>query len=168
MKRDPSLAPLSRDHHHALTLARALKRDASPRIVAALPSEPAALILHVRGRFADELEPHFAAEERILVPACVAHGEPLRALAMRVLDDHEALRASVTGLAVDDSLADRLDAFARLLDDHVRFEERSWFIAIEATLSAETLAAMTPQVQAALASTTAGGTHDEEAETRRP
>jgi tellurite resistance-related uncharacterized protein len=135
MKRDPILAPLSRDHHHALVLARSLKRDAPAAVTANLPGAPSLLIEHVRERFARELEPHFAIEERDLVPECELNGEPLRSLAQRVLRDHAALRASVAGLTVDETLAERLDAFAHLLEEHVRFEERSWFVALEGAWS---------------------------------
>ena len=55
MKRHPSLASLSRDHHRALVLARDVRR--------ALP-DASALVADVRRRFARELEPHFAIEER--------------------------------------------------------------------------------------------------------
>lgn len=135
MKRDPSLAPLSRDHHRALVLARALKRDAPAALTARLPRGPVELAEHVRGWFARDLEPHFAIEEVDLVPASDLAGEPLRSLAQRVLHDHAALRASVADLAADAALTDRLDTFARLLEEHVRFEERSWFVALEALWS---------------------------------
>jgi tellurite resistance-related uncharacterized protein len=105
VKRHPSLVSLSRDHHHALVLARDARRDAGD----------------IAKRFEEELAPHFALEERELVRRCVDYGEPLATLAKRVVADHEALRALVA------SPSD----FGAKLEEHVRFEEREWFPAIE-------------------------------------
>jgi hemerythrin-like domain-containing protein len=139
MKRHASLAALSRDHHHALVLAQSLKHDAPERLREGLPRDGDQLVEVVRERFARELEPHFAIEERVLVPRCRSHGGELGAQADSILEQHHAIRAHVAGLAAGPALRDQLDAFGRALDEHVRFEERSWFPMLERELGDEAL-----------------------------
>jgi hypothetical protein len=113
MKRDPRLQPLSRDHHHALVLARRATRGALG-------------IAEVRRAYDAELAPHFAVEESALLPALYAAGRT--DLADRMLHEHHEIQAA---LARED-----LSSFGRLLTDHVRFEERDLFPAYEAILAA--------------------------------
>jgi len=118
MKRHPDLQPLSDDHHAALVLARRLRRAEGPL--------GPALAHEVRQRFAAELEPHFEVEERLLFPALALHG------ATRVVDqavaDHRRLRALVSGAWSEETAGE----IGRLLERHVRFEERSLFPEAEA------------------------------------
>jgi hypothetical protein len=136
VKRHPSLASLSRDHHHALALARDARRW--------LPGHSAtapAFIAEVRRRFDAELVPHFAIEERELVMRSVAHGEPLASLAGRVVADHDALRTIVASLDPP-LLTSQCEAFGARLEQHVRFEEREWFPALEEHLGSDALAGL--------------------------
>ena len=64
MKRDPRLRPLSRDHHHALALARRATLAATDRN----PGAPRDAWDEVVQKFDDELLPHFEIEERFLLP----------------------------------------------------------------------------------------------------
>lgn len=126
--------PLSRDHHHALVLAREARGW--------LPEDtrdPLVFIAEVRRRFDAELEPHFAIEEHELVTRSVAHGEPLASLAARVVADHGALRSMVGSFDPPD-LASQCAAFGARLEEHVRFEEREWFPALEEHLGTDALA----------------------------
>lgn len=113
MKRAAGLLSLSRDHHRALVLARALRR--------AEPPAPLDVIA--------ELEPHFAVEEAELVPRALAHGGALADLATKLVADHAAMRAASDPMA-----------FGDLLEAHVRFEERDFFPALERELGEEALA----------------------------
>lgn len=134
MKRDPRLADLTRDHHHALVLALTLRRalrDGSDL------REPVVRLLH---QFADEIEPHFRVEEATLVPALRALGKAEQALAQRVEHDHAALRAGVQRAERGETA--HLAAWAQLLDDHVRFEERELFERAQAVLPAAALDAV--------------------------
>lgn len=152
MKRHPSLASLSRDHHHALVLARDARREVA---------DAAAFIVDVRRRFDAELAPHFAIEERELVPLSTAHGEPLAGLAARVLADHEALRALVA--ALDPArLAEQRETFGDRLEAHVRFEEREWFPALETHLGPDALARRAVALRPAPTSAIVGYHQDEE------
>jgi hypothetical protein len=122
MKRDPRLQGLSSDHHQGLVLARRIaqgKLDATA----------------VRQHFDAELEPHFRAEEELMLPALEAAGES--ELVARTWGDHAALRAHLA--AAEGGEAGRLEAFAALLDEHIRFEERELFPAAEARVPASAL-----------------------------
>lgn len=123
MKRDQRLRRLSDDHHQALVLAR--------RATTAATSGQAEAITtawnEVVRRFHDELLPHFLVEERYLLPAVERAGHG--ALARRTREDHAALRRLVSDDRHD--LATRLGRFGALLRDHVRFEERVLFPAIQ-------------------------------------
>lgn len=126
MKRSPTLQPLSREHHTALTLAKACERAAQSgdAIMMSLACQRAVLA------FANELEPHFKLEEQSLLP--LLKSPAARALAQRTLLDHEQLRGMLTGLQQND--AGTLGNFGKHLSAHVRFEERELFPVIESLL----------------------------------
>jgi hemerythrin-like domain-containing protein len=139
MKRSPELTDLSRDHHAALVIARRAERAAE--------GDDAALReawLGLRAAFAAELEPHFAVEERTLLPALAAAGEEARVA--RTLADHTRLRA----LAAGDATRDALRELGALLHRHVRYEEKDLFPCAERVLSTAALAAVA-EASAALA-----------------
>lgn len=73
--------------------------------------------------FERELEPHFQAEERDILPLLVAAGE--LALVERTLAEHVILRDLAGQLRSPDAAT--LARFAELLLAHVRFEERELF-----------------------------------------
>ncbi|MCA9622232.1 MAG: hemerythrin domain-containing protein [Myxococcales bacterium] len=133
MKRHPSLVALSRDHHHALVMAQSLKLDAPARLTASLPASATERVALLTAWFARELEPHFMLEERVLP----GHADPT--LVGRVLADHARLRDTLATLATATDLPLALDAWARDLEDHIHFEERSWFPSIEQTLAEDEL-----------------------------
>lgn len=131
MKRHPALQPFSRDHNVGLVFARRLVRG-----------DP---IAEEFGRFwEDELDAHFRDEEALLGPlASDAHRG-------RLFAEHDEIRHLVTNLAVAD-LAD----LGRRLADHIRWEERVLFPAIEASASASELIGLanrTADVESARAS----------------
>ncbi len=133
MKRSPELRDLSDDHHRALVLARHARHAAS-----AGGDVLAEAWERVRRELAEALEPHFRIEERWLLPALARVGEA--ELVARTVEDHTALRAAAGPGARLGSEA--LAAFARRLEAHVRFEERSLFPAAEARLAPAELAAV--------------------------
>jgi hypothetical protein len=68
MKRHPALVPLSRDHHHALVIARRL-RQATEQTA---DDAARAFLAH----WHDEERHHFRLEEEVLLPAYAARGAP--------------------------------------------------------------------------------------------
>lgn len=117
MKRSQKLIKLSREHHAALVLARraqtkAQNIDVITKLMADFPS-----------RWNNELVPHFAEEECMLVPRLQAEGSS--PLAERLLQDHDRLRLLSARIVSGESSV--LPEFGKLLSGHVRFEERELF-----------------------------------------
>lgn len=123
MKRSPALQPLSREHHTALTLAKACER-AAQSCDEGLVAETCRRVLRA---FSDELEPHFRIEEHLLLPLLC--GVENQLLAERTLADHQRLRALLDNLRQNDREA--LGSFGKCLSAHVRFEERELFPTVE-------------------------------------
>jgi hemerythrin-like domain-containing protein len=132
MKRSQELIELTREHHHALVLARRA-------IVAAREASAArALAAELTEIFSRELEPHFLVEEEKLLPALRDAGQ--YASAARTLDEHRQLRALAQAGAAGEMAS--LLSFGLLLEAHVRFEERELFPLAETILPAHVLAAV--------------------------
>ncbi len=114
MRRDPRLIPLSREHHAALRLARAL-----------IGGTGVATLAQMR----PELQAHFDEEERDLLPVLRAAGE--HALVRRLLAEHEQLMHLFDAAEAGQRCAEAGEA----LIAHVRFEEREMFPAVERHLA---------------------------------
>lgn len=122
MKRHDSLRPLSREHHHALALARVLRHaeDAEQRRAA-------------RDRLAKQwaavLVPHFADEERWLLPLLTAEE------ADHLTGDHDTLRelasSVITSEPADPPAHQVFRELGVRLHDHIRWEERDLFEALQ-------------------------------------
>ncbi len=84
-----------------------------------------------------ELEPHFAQEERTLLPALTRLG--LTEWVERTLSDHAQLRALCASTSGEFDRA-TLAAFGLLLWNHVRFEETVLFVEAQQRLSEHELA----------------------------
>lgn len=117
LKRDPSLIPLSHDHHHGL--ARVFEIRQALRAGADLEPEAA----RARAHYEQSLVPHFEAEEAAVFPAIRAVGVAT-ALVAQLVDEHARLRAMAVEL---EPTAPSLSAFADLLERHIRMEERELF-----------------------------------------
>jgi iron-sulfur cluster repair protein YtfE (RIC family) len=113
MKRHPSLEPFSRDHNIGLVLARSLAREDGGVADAFLVA------------WEDEMDDHFREEERLLVPLL---GEDE---STRLRDEHENIRGLANRLQHGD--AGVLKDLGRMLDEHIRWEERVMFPLIERT-----------------------------------
>lgn len=121
-KRDPSLIPLSHDHHHALVRVFEIRR------AIAAGADLAPEIARTRDSYEAELRPHFAAEEETLVPALrEASALPEPEIA-GLVEDHRRLEEMVAALTRGGG---DLGAFADLLERHVRSEERRIFPAYQ-------------------------------------
>jgi len=123
MKRDIRLQGLSQDHHHALVLARYIAA------ICARGGMDASVVELVKERFAAEIAPHFAIEERLLD---ALGGSGLDALATRTRNEHAAMRQLLETTSETDPAC--LCEFGKLLTEHVRFEERELYPACEERL----------------------------------
>jgi len=130
MLRDPSLIPLSHQHHNGLSLCvltrRSLAADTSPANIAKLARRAI-------DRYELELVNHFEIEEQVLFPACA----PLP-LIDSLLADHRALESLIATLRVSPSAA-LLEEFCALLSAHIRREESELFEHIQRTLPPDVL-----------------------------
>lgn len=135
MKRSAQLRDLSEEHHHGLVEARRLR----------LASEGKAPLEEAVAAFLDawhgELRPHFRVEEEIVLPAFARAVAPDDARIARVLTEHVALRRAARDLERAEGEARRALAgeIGRALHDHIRFEERVLFPAIEEALAGPSL-----------------------------
>ncbi|WP_374510730.1 hemerythrin domain-containing protein [Niveibacterium sp.] len=119
MRRTAHLRPLSREHHAALRLASHLGQANSPEALETAVAEAFAL--------KPELLAHFRFEETELIPELERFGEG--ALVAQLRADHEVL---IDFLASAPRMKRHAASFAQLLNEHVRFEERVLFPALEA------------------------------------
>ena len=136
--RAPALVPLSRDHHEALVQALWLRRAAGR------PPAARAFLDYYRA----ELEGHMADEEDVVLPAAEAV-DP--AGAARIRQEHGEIRGLAAALAAamtGGEIATTMEALARLLHDHVRYEERVFFMAVQAALPGDALDAMGAALEA--------------------
>lgn len=127
MKRNSALQPLSREHHTALTLAKACERA----VRSGSAEQVGAACHRAIQAFTNELEPHFQIEEQSLLP--LLKNTETQPLVQRTLADHRQLRALLKDLQQND--ANALGGFGKRLSAHVRFEERELFPALESILT---------------------------------
>ncbi len=129
MLRDPSLIPLSHQHHNGLSLCvlmeRELAKDSSSPTIARLAQKAV-------DRYEVELVNHFEIEEQTLFPEFP--GELVDSL----IRDHRRLESMIDTLRSKPTAA-LLTEFTSLLRKHIRQEENELFEAIQRELPRETL-----------------------------
>ena len=134
MLRDPSLIPLSHQHQHALALCVRLDRALLQTGTVDLD----AWRLEVHQLYADEVQFHFAAEEKILFPAARRFSE-LVALVEELSGEHERLWECFVHAGQGTMDQGELATFVKLLSGHIRKEERQLFEAIQTQMRPEEL-----------------------------
>jgi iron-sulfur cluster repair protein YtfE (RIC family) len=127
MIRDKNLIPLSHQHQHALALCVRIDRSLQGGGRAAEWLDEVAAI------FNSEIRYHFAAEEKVLFPACEKY-EPLRPLIKHLLSEHGSLRGFFAMAANKTMDTRQLTTFHQTLSQHVRTEERQLFEQIQALM----------------------------------
>ena len=129
MLRDPSLVPLSHQHHNGLALCvltrRSLGEDSSPDNVARLAQRAV-------DRYELELANHFEIEEQILFPAIEGATGKL-AVVGELIAEHREVERLIAQLraAPTEALLARL---CGLLTEHIRREENELFQMAQACL----------------------------------
>lgn len=114
MKRHRALEPFSRDHYSGLVAARHLKNSPGPNSVAELLS-----------LWKDELEDHFHEEENLL-----AHRAPPD-LEFQLRREHEEIRLMIAQAESSELSNAEIVLLGERLHDHIRWEERVLFPALE-------------------------------------
>lgn len=136
MKRHPSLIPLSHDHQRSLALAVMIARRSKP---------DEELARKARAMWRDELEPHFAIEERDVFPFADGEGD----LTRQLIGEHRELRRLALAVGQGDDLRAELEAFGSLLSSHIRSEERRLFEAMQSALDEDEMAELGRRIAAA-------------------
>ncbi|MCL5769729.1 MAG: hemerythrin domain-containing protein [Planctomycetes bacterium] len=131
LKRHVSLQPFSRDHFLGLTRARQLSQAAAAGASARIQAKKDML-----AAWKAEIEAHFDEEERLLIPLMTP------AWSARLGREHRAIRALVAAAQPDgpDMGATWCGELGRRLHDHIRWEERELFEAIQKSATSEQLA----------------------------
>ena len=130
MLRDPSLIPLSHQHHNGLALCVMTRRSLA---ASSSSANVAKLARRAIERYELELANHFEIEEQVLFPACAEM--PLTAL---LIADHRMLESLIARLRAAPA-AVLLEEFCALLSTHIRREENELFEEIQRTLPREAL-----------------------------
>jgi hemerythrin-like domain-containing protein len=135
MKRSEELAPLSRDHHHGLVAALALRRATRTDAEAAWASFLE--FWRAEGRR------HFAIEEEVLLPGFARRERADHEAIVRVLVEHVDLRRRVQELSEAEAPQPAaLHELGTCLQAHIRHEENTLFPLIEAALTHGELVAL--------------------------
>jgi len=137
MLRDPSLIPLSHQHHNGLALCvlvrRSLSADSSPENVGKLARRAI-------DRYELELANHFEIEEQVLFPAC----GPMP-LIVELLAQHRAIENFIAQLRTAPSAA-LLEQLCELLSRHIRLEENELFEQVQRALPRDVLDRMGSEI----------------------
>ena len=144
MLRDPSLIPLSHQHQHALALCVRIERA-----LQAGPEDLGAWQREVHQDYANEVQFHFAAEEKVLFPAAKRFPE-LAALVEELSSEHERLREYFVHAGRGTMDQGELSTFVKLLSGHIRKEERQLFEAMQERIRPEELKSLGDELAGAL------------------
>ena len=139
LKRHPKLVPLSREHHKVLILAQLLKMDVPD--YKGLPNTPEGKRDYLLHHFDTLLQVHIQKEEQILIPTIMGKEEELDQLTEEILVEHQEIKRQIENLRQRQGppQEEDLDVLGKLLEQHVRKEERQWFARIQMVLSEEEL-----------------------------
>jgi len=128
MKRHPSLAPLSREHHGGLILSQLLKKNAPA--YKGMPTDTAGKITYAIQFYITELLPHFDMEEKI-GKELMGINSLLDESITEIVEEHVLLRYLFTGIKGNADAESYLDVLGNTLEKHIRKEERIVFPMIE-------------------------------------
>ena len=144
MLRDPSLIPLSRQHQHTLALCVRIQRARR-----ANPMDLGAWQRELHQHYANEIQFHFAAEEKVLFPA--ARGFPeLASLVEELSGEHQRLQEYFVHAERGTMNQGELESFAELLSSHIRKEERELFEGMQTRMRPEELKSLGNELESAL------------------
>jgi hemerythrin-like domain-containing protein len=140
LKRHASLIPLSRDHYGGLVQARRLRlaaeRNAAERLTA---------LRELLDEWNTQMASHFEDEERLLLPLLKESR-----LTKRLLRDHSDIRQAISRATrwcrvQSPPEPSWMRDLAQLLHDHIRWEERELFPAVEQIASPDQLRELTAE-----------------------
>jgi hemerythrin-like domain-containing protein len=133
IKRHKALQPLSRDHHQGLILAQQLKKGAPQ--YKGMPATLEEKKNYTISFYNTELKKHFDLEEEILFPLAKNKTPEVDILINEIVNEHRKMEKLVNEIQNATDLVKVFDEFGRLLEKHIRKEERELFTAIEKILT---------------------------------
>lgn len=128
MKRHPSLAHLSRDHHGALLLARLIQKNAPA--YKGLPADTTGKVKYALKFYKAELIKHFDAEEKAL-KLTMGVNDQLDLMVQTIFEEHRQLHSMFQSIKDHADVITHLDETGKVLERHIRKEERELFPLIE-------------------------------------
>ncbi|HLA52509.1 MAG TPA: hemerythrin domain-containing protein [Flavitalea sp.] len=136
MQRHKSLAPLSREHHETLILARLLQTNAPP--YKNLPDTPEEKMAYALNLFETTILRHFMIEEAMLTRVASSYSGIVE-LASEILAEHQEISNDFSSLRHAGNLVETLNSLGVKLEKHIRKEERVLFPMIQDHCSEEVL-----------------------------
>ncbi len=131
MKRDPALIPISREHHKMLLLAQVLKQDAPD--YKGMPKTTEERIVYADELWESLIKEHLHLEEEVLFPTVSQMASSLQRMVDELIAEHVQIRDYFSQLSLSDELA--LDKLGRLIEGHIRKEERQFFQQVQKVLT---------------------------------
>ncbi len=136
MKRHPSLAPLSRQHHPALILSQLLKKNAPA--YKGMPTDTEGKMLYATRFYHSDLVPHFADEEKVFEK--LNNISPMLDTAIKeIVEEHVLLNKLFKGIPGQPDAVTYLDVLGHTLEKHIRKEDRELFPLIEQLVDEATM-----------------------------
>lgn len=124
IQRHKALQPWSRDHHHGLLLSWKIKKGFSLKIGLQRIKN------YTDWFWANHLKTHFETEEKYLFPI-LGNSHPL---VIQALEEHLSLKTFFEYPIADTEILSEIES---LLNNHIRFEERFLYNAIQEVVSDE-------------------------------
>lgn len=124
VKRNENLLVLSHEHHHGLVFCSRLKK--------ANKADDLVLKSFVKEFWDNHLASHFESEERLLLP--LLHDKEIAA---QFLLEHAQIRKLIQAISENQNKNVKKDVLklGTLINDHIRFEERTMFTCLEKTIA---------------------------------
>ncbi len=148
MKRHKALIPLSKEHHEGLLLAVRLQQG--PKALQQLWShDPFWQADYVVKFFEEYLDEHFDAEEQFVFPLFSQHIKDHQDVVQKLKIEHDEMRSYFEFFKQPDEkkLECNLTGFGKLLEEHIRCEERELFPLVEQHLPESILETLNQQLQ---------------------
>lgn len=133
MKRHKALLSLSQEHHHGLLLAQLIKAGSTE--YKGLPRTTADKKLYTINFFEENLILHFRKEEEVLFPLIKKKNPIIENLVDQLIRQHKEIFLLIDKLKLSSQPENELDELGKLLEGHIRKEERELFQLIQEALT---------------------------------
>ncbi|MEQ1797062.1 MAG: hemerythrin domain-containing protein [Lacibacter sp.] len=139
MKRDQNLYPLSHQHHNGLMAVLLLEKGVTKNADLKIMND------FILDCWESELENHFIAEEKNLDPSLLQLPQ-LNDLYDRMISEHELIRNIIDAIKQKQESKELIVSFHTLLENHIRFEERTLFPFIQEHATEASLSLLGKQI----------------------